>query len=133
MLHAQLVADCHVLREWAECHVLLHRNAIVPWFILVPKTELADLLELPSQQREAVMAEAAVVSKLIQEHWNLQKINFAQLGNVVPQMHLHVIGRAPGDDCWPKPVWGNLSGAKSYSDQEVAEIAEKLDQLHHAG
>lgn len=130
MLHSQLAADCHVLCVWPRCHVLLHRNAIVPWFILVPETEATDLLLLQREHREAILDEAADVARFVQQHWQLAKINFAQLGNVVPQMHLHVIGRRPDDDCWPRPVWGNLSGEKSYSDDDLEEIRHRLRSLH---
>lgn len=126
MLHPQLAADCHELLQLPQCLVLLNRNAIVPWFILVPQSDLNDLLELPVGQREAVLDEAAAVARFVQQHWKLQKINFAQLGNVVPQMHLHVIGRSSGDNCWPKPVWGNLSATGTYSEVELGLITEQL-------
>jgi len=129
MLHPQLAADCHLLLEWPQCQVLLNRNALVPWFILVPRTEVVDLLDLPAKQREAVLDEAARISRFIREKWDLQKINIAQLGNVVPQMHLHVIGRSTMDDCWPRPVWGNLSDQKEYPDEEVRQIARQLSEF----
>lgn len=129
MLHPQLAADCHHLCEWGRCHVLLHRNGIIPWFILVPKTEAADLLELPRDEREAVLDEAACIARFIQQEWGLSKINFAQLGNVVPQMHLHVIGRQPDDDCWPKPVWGNLGTVSNYDEEAVTTIRSQLERF----
>jgi len=129
-LHPQLLADCHVLLQWPICHVLLHRNAIVPWLILVPETDHVDLLEMPAGQREAVLNEAACIAKVIQQHWKLEKINFAQLGNVVPQMHLHVIGRTSTDPCWPRPIWGNLpEQARDYSVAEVQEIRVICSQV----
>lgn len=115
-----------MLFRWPHCQVLLHRNAAVPWLILVPETEAEDLLELPQLQRHAVMDEAAAAGEFIQQYWGLRKINFAQLGNVVPQMHLHVIGRSPADPCWPRPIWGNLPETKAYSSDEVQTIAARL-------
>jgi len=130
-LDPQLVKDCHLLLQWPQCHILLHRNAIIPWFILVPQTDYADLLEMPADQREAVLNEAASLAKMIQQRWNLKKINVAQLGNVVPQMHLHVIGRSPTDPCWPQPIWGNLpEETLDYSVTEVQEIRASCSLLN---
>jgi len=131
MLHPQLAADCHLLLEWSQCDILLNRNALVPWFILIPRTETPDLLDLPTDQREAILNEAAIVARFIRERWGLQKINIAQLGNVVPQMHLHIIGRNVDDDCWPRPIWGNLSRHKDYTAREVEEITQQLQQFDH--
>ncbi|WP_437188196.1 HIT domain-containing protein [Planctomicrobium sp. SH668] len=128
MIHPQLLADCHVLFETKLNSVLLNRNGSVPWIILVPKTETSDLLDLPAAERESVVAEAAVVAAFIREHWNLKKINFAQLGNVVPQMHIHIIGRTPEDACWPKPIWGNLTDSRPYSEREIQAIRTGLQR-----
>ncbi|SFH72703.1 HIT domain-containing protein [Planctomicrobium piriforme] len=128
-LHPQLLADCHHLGRFPNCHVLLHRNAVVPWLILVPETTVSDLLDLPAEQLNSVMAEAAVCAQLMKQTFGLAKINFAALGNVVPQLHLHVIGRHSGDNCWPKPVWGNLTATASYSTERVRELAEELSKL----
>lgn len=118
-IHPQLTADCHLLGRLPASAVLLNRNAVLPWFILVPDTRLADVLDLPGPQLEQVMAECAAVSRFIKQVLGFDKVNFAGLGNVVPQMHLHVIGRRPGDPCWPQPVWGNLTGAERYAAAQL--------------
>lgn len=128
MIDPQLVADCHVLTRWPASHVLLHRNALVPWFILVPEIDRENLLDLPQAQREDLLNEAAAIASLIKEKWGLTKTNVAQLGNVVSQLHLHVIGRQPGDPCWPKPVWGNLTDSKKYEEQEIESIRRALEE-----
>ena len=119
-IHPQLLADCHHLGRLSTCELLLNRNACLPWFILVPDTELVDLLDLPVSQRDAVLADCASVSGFIKQVLGYPKVNFAGLGNVVPQMHLHIIGRRPGDPCWPQPVWGNLSGHQCYESEQLA-------------
>ena len=101
----QLITDCHYFGVLSACDVLLHRNSTVPWFILVPDTELDDVLDLPQAQLQEVMAECAAVSSFINADLGYSKINCAGLGNVVSQMHLHVIGRRSSDGCWPQPVW----------------------------
>lgn len=121
-LPPQLLADCHLLGRWPETTLLLHRNSGVPWMILVPDTDMADLLDLPQARLLPLLSQAADVAALIRRRWSLTKINVAALGNVVPQLHLHVIGRSPEDPCWPRPVWGQLPDSAGYSTGEVAAI-----------
>ncbi|MGE3297475.1 MAG: HIT family protein [Porticoccaceae bacterium] len=121
-LHSQLADDCHALGETATAHVLLHRNAAVPWLILVPKTEYRDLLELPVALRTALMDDCAQLARYLRMHRGVEKINFASIGNLVPQLHLHVVGRRVGDACWPLPVWGHLNTTATYSEAEVSII-----------
>lgn len=118
-LHPQLLADCHLLGRFDQCVVLLHRNAVLPWFILVPKTAYQDLLDLPAAQLATVMDECQSVGRFIKQELGLPKLNTAALGNVVPQLHIHVIGRRAGDACWPAPVWGNLKETADYSPQTL--------------
>jgi diadenosine tetraphosphate (Ap4A) HIT family hydrolase len=125
-IHPQLLADCHRLGRLQLCHVLLNKNASLPWFILVPETTVADLLDLPETQRTAALNDAAVIARFIKRHLGHIKINFAAIGNVVPQLHLHVVGRSPDDPCWPAPVWGNLVESRQYSDQRLADLRELL-------
>jgi diadenosine tetraphosphate (Ap4A) HIT family hydrolase len=125
----QLLADCHVLGRLPASTLLLHRNAALPWFILVPQTPLRDVLDLPPQQRQVVLAECAGVSTFIKRVLGFDKVNFAGLGNVVPAMHLHIIGRHPQDACWPQPVWGNLPGGASYTTEQLREWQAGLVSL----
>lgn len=125
----QLLADCHHLGRLATAELLLHRNASVPWFILVPDTLLSDVLDLPDDHRDAVLADCAGVSRFIKQALGFDKVNFAGLGNVVPQMHLHVIGRRPDDGCWPQPVWGNLPEGEAYDSAQLREVQQSLASM----
>lgn len=125
-IHQQLLLDANYLGRFPLCHLLLHKNAVLPWFILVPETIAADLLDLPDELRSAAVNESAVVAGFIKRTLGYPKVNFASIGNVVPQLHLHIIGRTPGDPCWPAPVWGNLREMKRYSPAELGEITELL-------
>jgi diadenosine tetraphosphate (Ap4A) HIT family hydrolase len=113
-VHPQLLADCHHLGALSICDVLLNRNASVPWFILVPDSNLHDVLDLPAEVGNAVLLECSAISAFIKGELGYRKVNFAGLGNVVPQMHLHIIGRSESDACWPKPVWGELPEGGEY-------------------
>ncbi len=125
-IHPRLLADCHRLGRFPESHLLLHRNAALPWLILVPETPVLDLLDLEAGHRERILAECAQVSAFIKADWGLPKVNFAAIGNLVPQLHLHVIGRAPGDACWPEPVWGHLPPGPGYGQTRLREILAGL-------
>lgn len=125
-IHTQLLADCHRLGRFPACHLLLHRNAALPWFILVPETPVLDLLDLGPGTRGDILAECAQVSAYIKAELRLPRVNFAAIGNLVPQLHLHVVGRTPGDACWPAPVWGNLPPGPAYSRPRLEEIVAGL-------
>lgn len=125
-LPPQLVADCHQLGRLSATHLLLHRNAAVPWFILVPETDLGNLLDLPLGQRDAVLADCTRVSDYLTATLGYPKVNVAWIGNLVPPLHIHVIGRRPDDPCWPKPVWGHLETVREYTDQDVWAIRDAL-------
>ena len=125
-IHDQLLADCHRIGRFELCHVLLHRNAAVPWFILVPETEVAEFLDLREHLRTLALKEAGAVARFIKQELGCEKINFAAIGNVVPQLHLHVVGRRPDDPCWPAPVWGHLTGNQQYGGGRLQEIGALL-------
>jgi diadenosine tetraphosphate (Ap4A) HIT family hydrolase len=122
----QLLADCHLLGSLPTSALLLNRNAALPWFIVVPDTRLKDILDLPDEHRQAVMADCAGVSLFIKQVLGYDKVNFAGLGNVVPDMHLHIIGRREGDACWPQPVWGNLPDGGAYETAQLHEWQQEL-------
>ena len=125
-IHPQLLADCHRLGKFAFCHVLLNKNAALPWFILVPQTATTDLLDLAEEQRTTTINEAAVIGIFVKRHLGYSKINFAAIGNIVPQLHLHVVGRKPDDPCWPAPVWGHLTESQEYAASRVEEMRQLL-------
>jgi diadenosine tetraphosphate (Ap4A) HIT family hydrolase len=129
-LHPRLLADCHRLGRLPASHLLLHRNAAVPWLILVPETALANLLDLPVEQRDAVLADCKRASDYLTEVLACPKVNVGWIGNLVPQLHIHVIGRHPTDPCWPQPVWGHLTTVREYSPSEIDRIKAGL---MHAG
>jgi diadenosine tetraphosphate (Ap4A) HIT family hydrolase len=126
IVHPQLQADCHALGTIDNCVVLLNRNASLPWFILVPDTQMQDLLDLPATELQRVTAVCQAVSRFIKTSLGYGKVNFAGLGNVVPQMHLHVIGRSEDDACWPAPVWGKLESQQDYARETLEDWVEIL-------
>ncbi len=119
-LDPRLQADTHAVAALPLCDVLLMDDARYPWLILVPRrtglVEIADLAEAEQQQlwREANQAAAALRAVA-----PCDKLNLGALGNIVRQLHLHVVARTPGDAAWPGPVWG--------SGKAVPYTADALD------
>jgi diadenosine tetraphosphate (Ap4A) HIT family hydrolase len=121
-----LLTDCHHLGRLATSELLLQRNASLPWFILLPDTPLKDVLDLPDDQLQAVLTDCAAVSSFIKQVLGFEKVNFAGLGNVLPDMHLHIIGRSVADPCWPQPVWGNLPAGEVYAAEQLQQWQRAL-------
>lgn len=130
MIHAQLLEDCHQLGAMPSGPLLLHRNASLPWFILVPDTSLEDVLDLDPASLSELLSDCQQVSRFIKRELALTKINFAGLGNVVPQMHLHIIGRSQADACWPQPVWGNLTAQETYTEPTLTAWRSVLNRKY---
>ncbi len=110
------------------CRVLLKNNAHYPWFVIVPEVEndVEELTDLSIEVYEDVMRLALGLSLFIKEHFEVAKVNLGCVGIVVPQLHIHVVGRAKGDPAWPGVVWG-CSEKKAYDDEEVERIRELFD------
>ncbi len=125
-LHPQLRDDTHWLGTLDDSAVLLHRNAALPWLILVPCTQVIDLLDLPPHQRDALLGQCAALSQFLKLELGYPRVNFAGLGNQVPQLHLHVVARREGDACWPRPVWGQLPEGGRYAEEQIAQWCEIL-------
>lgn len=125
-IHPQLLSDCEFLGKFPLCTLLLHKNAEVPWLILVPHTHHRDFLDLPSNLSIQALTECRIAANVIRSVFHLTKFNFASIGNLVPQLHLHVVGRHSNDDCWPKPVWGNLSSQRNYSREDLNVITRSV-------
>jgi diadenosine tetraphosphate (Ap4A) HIT family hydrolase len=109
-LHPQLAADCLFLTDWPLCQVLRMNDAAYPWLILVPRlTGAGELIDLSAADRVRLMDEIAWASQALKDLQHPDKINVGALGNVVPQLHVHVLGRFKEDPAWPKPVWGHAA------------------------
>lgn len=118
-LDERLKNDCFQLGESDLSILLLMNNAAVPWFILVPKVEVFELCDLPPVQQQKLQEEINIVSQFVRKTCDIEKLNVAAIGNVVKQLHIHVIGRRSDDYCWPNVVWGTKAPA-TYSEDEVS-------------
>ncbi len=125
-LHPQLADDTHPLAQFALCEVRLMDDANHPWLILVPRVENAvEVIDLDAAQQAQLMQEIDRASRALQTAVKPHKLNVAALGNVVPQLHVHVIARFHDDIAWPRPVWG-MATAQPYSPELLIARVEVL-------
>lgn len=107
-LHPRLAADTLPVGELPLCSVLLMRDARFPWLILVPRrAALREFTDLPAGARADLMEEIAEASRALEAETGAEKLNVGALGNVVAQLHIHVVARSAADAAWPGPVWGS--------------------------
>ncbi|MBM3566378.1 MAG: HIT domain-containing protein [Alphaproteobacteria bacterium] len=127
-LHEKLAADTHEVLRWPLCRVLLMNDRTYPWLILVPaRPGLKNLHDLAAADHGQVMAEIGRASRALQYLCRPDKINVAALGNVVEQLHIHVIARFASDPAWPRPVWGSTP-IEPYGAAELRETLARLKE-----
>jgi diadenosine tetraphosphate (Ap4A) HIT family hydrolase len=125
-LHPQLAADTHPLATLALCDLRLMDDANYPWLVLVPRVAGArELIDLEATQRRKLMDETDLAARLLRDVFRPFKLNVAALGNLVPQLHVHVIARYEGDPAWPAPVWGRVA-ARPYEPEALVERITRL-------
>ena len=106
-LHPQLAADTVPVCDLALSRLLAMNDANFPWLILVPRRAGAsEIIDLHLQESALMMKEIGIVSRALKRETRCEKLNIAAIGNVVPQLHIHIIARHKDDAAWPKPVWG---------------------------
>lgn len=121
-----LINDGIIIGEFPLSKLILVNNSYFPWFILVPKVNDAkEIIDLDQDQQLSLLNEINIISKLVKKLYDPDKLNIAALGNIVSQLHVHIVARYNTDEAWPDPVWGK--GKKPYSDigwQEAIDIAK---------
>jgi diadenosine tetraphosphate (Ap4A) HIT family hydrolase len=106
-LHPQLKQDTIDIGDLPLSKVLVIKDANYPWLMLVPRRlEKVEIIDLDEVEQAQLMAEVSRAAKALKEITKCDKLNIAALGNVVPQLHVHVIARRSSDAAWPRPVWG---------------------------
>ncbi len=124
-LDERLNNDCIVLGKFKTSQLLLMNNSLVPWFILVPEVEATELFELEHSVQDLLSIEINQLSEVISAEYSIDKLNVAAIGNIVNQLHIHVIGRNKQDFCWPNVVWG-VDQKELYSKNEIEAISVKM-------
>jgi diadenosine tetraphosphate (Ap4A) HIT family hydrolase len=107
VLHPRLEADTRAIGRLGLSRALLMNDARFPWVILVPERPgITEIHHLPADDQAVLMTEIARTGAALEELYAPDKINVGALGNLVPQLHVHVVARRSGDAAWPGPVWG---------------------------
>ena len=127
-LHPQLERDTAPVGDLPLCRVLLIDDANYPWILLVPRRPGAvEIIDLPEADRAALMSEIAFASQAMKSATGCDKVNVAALGNMVPQLHVHVVARSRRDAAWPKPVWGAVPPI-AYEEPAMQALLRELRQ-----
>ena len=120
--------DSHFITDLKLCSVFLIDNSKFPWIILIPKRKnITDITELNSKDQTLLMKEIVFCSKLMKKIFKTSKLNIEKIGNIVPQLHIHIISRFKKDSSWPLSVW--VVKKKPYSKKILPDIIKKLKKL----
>ncbi|TWC38653.1 diadenosine tetraphosphate (Ap4A) HIT family hydrolase [Pseudomonas sp. SJZ079] len=126
VLDSRLQQDTVPIGDFPLCRLLLMNDAHYPWFILVPRREdVSELFQLDAGDQQALWQETTQLAEMLKDTFAADKMNVATLGNMVNQLHMHVVVRRREDVAWPAPVWGKHP-AQPYSEEQVAAIRSKL-------
>lgn len=126
-IDSRLAATCVTLIDWPLCRVLLKNNADYPWLILVPRqNELRDMDDLSPPLRHQLIDEITQLSTIVKTYFKPDKLNVGTLGNIVSQLHIHIIARYSHDNLWPHGIWQSAQTESLYSEQSLKTIQDDL-------
>ncbi|RSC29451.1 HIT domain-containing protein [Pseudomonas putida] len=129
VLDSRLQQDSLVLGDFPLSRLLLSKDANYPWFILVPRrADVSELFQLDLADQQQLWKETTLLAEALKGEFLADKMNVATLGNVVSQLHMHVVVRHRGDAAWPAPVWGKVP-ALDYAPAQVDAIRLRLRGL----
>ena len=124
-LDERLARDCLRLAELPLCDLLLMNNALIPWFILVPRVNETELHELAPSRQQTLFDEITLISRFAERTFAPDKLNVAAIGNIVRQLHIHVVARREDDPCWPGVVWG-MTRREAYTQSALDTLTRQL-------
>ena len=128
-LDQRLQQDTLVMGDFPLCRLLLSNDSNYPWFILVPRINaISEVFQLDVADQQRLWQETTALAQSLNGGFCADKMNIGALGNVVSQLHVHVIVRKRDDAAWPAPVWGKHP-AQPYTDAQVAAIRGRLREL----
>ena len=122
----RLVRDSDLLTKIGLCELRLMKDSRWPWLVLVPqRAGVSEVFDLTPLDQTMLTFETTLVAEALKKVTGATKINIGALGNIVRQLHVHVIARSEGDPNWPGPVWG-YDAAEPRSPEETKAFAAKL-------
>ena len=124
-VNKSFLKDSHLIDDLKLCSIRLIDNSKFPWIILIPKRKnINDISELKSKDQMLLMKEIIHCSKLMKKIFNTKKLNVEKIGNIVPQLHIHIIARSTNDSTWPLSVW--VIKGKPYTKILLAKTINKI-------
>ena len=124
-VNKSFLKDSHLITNLKLCSIRLIDNAKFPWIILIPnRKNITDISELSSKDQILLMKEIVHCSKLMKKIFKTKKLNVEKIGNIVPQLHIHIIARSTKDSTWPLSVW--VAKGKPYSKELLKKIIDLL-------
>lgn len=127
VMDERLAGSSFFIEDWDLCRVSLCNNKTYPWLYLVPRREgIREISDLDEADQLQLVREISHAQKALQKAYNPDKVNTAALGNMVPQLHVHVFGRYQHDPAWPRPVWAVQDSEIPYTEEEKNAAIQKL-------
>ena len=124
-VNKSFIKNSHLIADLKLCSIRLIDNIKFPWIILIPKRKnINDISELNSKDQMLLMKEIVYCSKLMKKIFKTKKLNVEKIGNIVPQLHIHIIARSTKDSTWPLSVW--VIKGKPYSKESLKKIIDLL-------
>ena len=121
----KFLKSSHHITELKLCSIRLHDNSKFPWVILIPKrNKITDISDLNSKDQILLMKEIVHVSKIMKKLFKTSKLNIEKIGNMVPQLHIHIIARSKKDSTWPLSVW--VVKGKNYTEAALSIMTQKV-------
>ncbi|MFI4937039.1 MAG: HIT domain-containing protein [Candidatus Berkiellales bacterium] len=132
VLDPKLEQDSEFIIDLPLCQARLSNNAAFPWIILVPRQDkLVEIIDLNQEDQEQLLREIRQTSHILQRHTKPKKLNIANLGNIVAQLHVHIIARFETDPAWPNPVWNsgfNIPYSTSDKNKLLAQLVNQFKE-----
>jgi len=127
-VNKDFLKSSHYINDLKLCSIRLIDNQKFPWIILVPKRKnITDISELNSKDQILLMREIVYCSKLMKKAFKTSKLNIEKIGNIVPQLHIHIIVRYKNDISWPLSVW--VVKEKSYTKEGLSKVLNKIGKF----
>ena len=124
-INKNFLKSSYLITNLKLCSIRLNDNSKFPWLILIPRRKnIKDMTELNSKDQVLLMKEIIYVSKIVKKLFKTSKLNVEKVGNIVPQLHIHIIARYKKDISWPLSVW--VVKSKRYSAKALKEIVSKI-------
>ena len=124
-INKNFLKSSHHVKDLKLCSIRLHDNLKFPWLILIPRRKnITDMSELNSKDQILLMKEIIYVSKILKKLFKTSKLNIEKIGNIVPQLHIHIIARYKNDSSWPLSVW--VVKGKIYTKTALSAMIQKV-------